>query len=73
MANGTTSSSATCQHCATTYAEPTWMSLELVMRIDRAEIAHLVVDWPPCTIIEVRRCRKCGASIATKRSHSLKG
>jgi hypothetical protein len=42
--------------------------LSLVQSIDPAEIATLVRDWPVGVAIDVRRCARCGASIARKRT-----
>jgi len=57
---------AVCAGCAAIYPYAAWASLSLVQRIDSAEIARLVRDWPSDVSIDVRRCARCGASIARK-------
>jgi hypothetical protein len=57
-----------CAACAAVYPYAAWTSLALVRRIESAEIARLVVEWPSGVSIDVRRCAKCGAPIARKQS-----
>jgi hypothetical protein len=61
------SNPTTCASCASVYTYATWAALALVHRIEAAEIARSVQHWPVGVVVEVRRCAKCGASIARKR------
>jgi hypothetical protein len=63
----TTSDTAVCAACAAIYPYAAWTSLSLVQSIEPAEIARLVRDWPVGVGIEVRRCARCGGSMARKR------
>jgi hypothetical protein len=60
---------AVCAACAAIYPYAAWASLALVQRIDSAEIAQLVRDWPSDVSIDVRRCARCGGSIARKSTN----
>jgi hypothetical protein len=60
------SQTAVCAACAAIYPYADWASLSLVQRIDSSEIARLVRDWPSDVSIDVRKCARCGASIARK-------
>jgi hypothetical protein len=57
----------TCSSCAQTYTEAAWRLLDVSERIDAPEVRRLVSNWPEGLIIEVRRCRGCGRTIAAKR------
>jgi hypothetical protein len=62
---------AVCSGCAAIYPLAIWTSLSLVQSIDASEIATLVRDWPEGVAIEVRRCSRCGGSIARKRPAAM--
>jgi hypothetical protein len=63
------SHTAVCAACTAIYPYAAWVSLSLVQRIDSSEIARLVRDWPSDVSIDVRKCARCGASIARKSTN----
>jgi hypothetical protein len=55
---------ARCGACASRYAQHAWRALPLVETLTPQTIAPLVVRWPAGVTIEIRRCSRCGGSIA---------
>jgi hypothetical protein len=57
---------ARCGGCSTSYDGIGWRALPLVTTMTGEAIANHVVKWPPGVAIEIRRCSRCGRSIARK-------
>jgi hypothetical protein len=55
---------AACGGCATVYEPAAWLDLHVVSVLTGEAIAAHVVKWPGGVRIEVRRCSRCGRSIA---------
>jgi hypothetical protein len=56
-----------CSGCGATYCEEGWRSLLVAERLVGVEVRRFIRDWPDALCIEVRRCRRCGHTIASKR------
>ena len=56
----------TCGACGVQYSHDDWLALAVRDRIEPAEVSRLVSAWPENVCVEVRSCRGCGRSIATK-------
>jgi|HubBroStandDraft_5_1064220.scaffolds.fasta_scaffold187304_1 hypothetical protein len=54
--------------CGARFGHSAWMSLSVVARIEPEEARTLVLNGPENIRIDVRRCRRCARSIATKRA-----
>jgi hypothetical protein len=56
--------SVQCGGCGRTYEPGSWLALPLVGTLNGEAIAAHVVKWPRGVRIEIRRCGRCGRSIA---------
>jgi hypothetical protein len=56
-----------CRACESVYDERAWQELALVERIEPDAVRRFVSIWPAGVCVEVRRCSRCGKSIAAKR------
>ncbi|HEX3769800.1 MAG TPA: hypothetical protein VHV30_02990 [Polyangiaceae bacterium] len=56
--------SARCGGCSASYDAPAWQALPRVATLTGEAIARNVVKWPEGVHIEIRRCSRCGRSIA---------
>jgi hypothetical protein len=68
MPRAPTPTAVACNGCGTIYGEAGWRSLPLSERITPPAVRRLVSHWPEGFLIEVRRCSRCGRSIAAKRT-----
>src|SRR5580658_1928514 len=57
-----------CGSCASTFTELAWLALPLAEVLTAAAVSAFTVSWPPMRVIEVRRCSRCGRSIARSTS-----
>jgi hypothetical protein len=55
-----------CGRCGANYDEEAWGRLQLVKSVGPEEVRRLVRGWPDGTGVEVRRCRRCRKSLATR-------
>ncbi len=62
------SSTLTCGACCKTYDEAAWRALAVSERIEPPEVRRVLSHWPDDLLIEVRRCKGCGRTIAAKRN-----
>lgn len=63
-----------CPHCQAVYREAEWSRLEICERVPPEEVGRLVRGWPEAWCIEVRRCARCGRTVAAKwESGSARG
>jgi hypothetical protein len=60
-----------CGGCGKAYEHPAWLALSIVGTLTGDAIAAHVVKWPHGVCIEIRRCARCGRSIA--RNVSVRG
>jgi hypothetical protein len=56
--------SARCGACSASYDALSWQGLPRVATLTGEAIARNVVKWPEGVHIEIRRCSRCGRSIA---------
>src|SRR5438128_1113366 len=62
---------ARCGACASRFNAPAWRALPVVATLDPQSIAPLVLRWPAGASIEIRRCSRCGGSIARRKRDPL--
>jgi hypothetical protein len=53
-----------CGGCGRSYELPAWLGLPIVGVLQSDAIAAHVVKWPRGVRIEIRKCARCGRSIA---------
>ncbi|HLK40077.1 MAG TPA: hypothetical protein VKU41_25145 [Polyangiaceae bacterium] len=52
-----------CAGCGRAYAEAQWSTLDLVKRLDPAELVSFARPWPRHLSVEARACRRCGRAV----------
>jgi hypothetical protein len=57
-----------CGACGAAYGDAEWQALAIAERLGASDVRRLVRDWPDAVCIEVRRCARCGHTIAAKRA-----
>jgi hypothetical protein len=62
--DGSGEASLRCGGCAASFAPAAWLALPLVALLTGDAIATHVVKWPKGVRIAIRRCPRCGRSMA---------
>jgi hypothetical protein len=60
-----------CSRCGHAVDHESWRRLRLAQRLEAAQLAHIVLDWPATVCVEVRSCLRCGTPIARRAQARL--
>jgi ribosomal protein S27AE len=58
---------ARCDACGESYVLADWLALAMVTHVAPSWLDSHLTGWKPDELVEVRRCSKCGTSLARLR------